>query len=99
MSEVGYVRDALAGLSAGLITGISPGFRIPPERAVKNAETVEEEDPSEGMALIRIIHAAILAEIGLCTRPAYKDSEVEARNWRVSPKVARPVHPAMRWRA
>ena len=100
MEEVGYVRDALAGLSAGLIAGISPGFRIPPERTVPNAETVEEEDPSEGTAIIRTIHQAILFELSLVTRPAYSETQVEARNWTPEPVFAQPkrLHAAQRWR-
>lgn len=81
LAEVSYVRDALAGLAAGLIAGISPGFRIPPERTVPNAESVAEEDPAGGTALIRTIHQAILFELSLVTRPAYSETEAEARNW------------------
>ena len=60
MQEVSYVRDFLATSQAGLVMGVSPGFRIPPERAVPKAEEVTEEDPSLGMALIRTIFAALL---------------------------------------
>jgi Escherichia/Staphylococcus phage prohead protease len=79
--EVSYVRDALSALSAGLIVGISPGFRIPPQQTVPNAESVEEENPAEGRALIRTIHEAILFELSLVARPAYSETEIEARNW------------------
>lgn len=97
LEEVSHVRDALALLAAGQIAGISPGFRIPPERTVPNAETVEEEDPAEGNAIIRTIHEAILFELSLVTRPAYPETQVQKRNWQLAP--ARPVlHPAMRWR-
>lgn len=81
MQEVSWVRDALAAMSAGLLVGLSPGFRIPPERAVPDAEKVEEEDPSLGMAMIRTIFAALLYEISLVTRPAYPETQIEARNW------------------
>lgn len=99
MEEVSYVRDALALLAAGQIAGISPGFRIPPERTVPNAETVEEENPAEGTALIRTINEAILAEISLVTRPAYSETQVEARNWQPD-RLILPVsvHPSARWR-
>ncbi|MFV0643593.1 MAG: HK97 family phage prohead protease [Sphingomonadaceae bacterium] len=59
MSDVGFVRDAMAALSAGLIVGISPGFRIPPQQTVPDAEEVTEEDPSEGRAIIRTIRQAM----------------------------------------
>lgn len=81
MQEVTYVRDFLGGMTAGLIVGLSPGFRIPPERAVPDAEKVEEEEPSQGMALIRTIFAALLYEMSLVTRPAYPETQIEARNW------------------
>ena len=100
MAEVGYVKDALAALAAGLIIGISPGFRIPPERTVPDAESVAEEDPAMGNALIRTIHAAILFELSLVTRPAYSETEVEARNWSPTPLWAapRPASHIARWR-
>lgn len=84
MQEASWVRDFLAGYTAGLITGLSPGFRIPPERAVPNAEKVEEEDPKEGMALIRTIFAALLYELSVVTAAAYPEAQVEARSWETS---------------
>ncbi|MEM1072983.1 MAG: HK97 family phage prohead protease [Pseudomonadota bacterium] len=89
MQEVSYVRDALAGIAAGLTIGLSPGFRIPPERTVPNAEKVEEEDPTEGTALIRTIYEALLYELSIVTRPAYSEAQVESRNWQ--PTEAAPV--------
>jgi len=80
MQQVSWVKDLLAAMTAGLIAGLSPGFRIPPERAVKDAEKVEEEDPALGTAIIRTIFAALLYEISLVTRPAYPDTQIEARN-------------------
>lgn len=81
MQEVSYVRDFFAGFSAGLIVGLSPGFSIPPKETVPDAETIEEEDPSEGRAIIRTINHAILWELSAVTNPAYKEAEIEARNW------------------
>ena len=71
--------DLLAAFSAGLIGGISPGFRIPPEQTVPDAEQTLEEDPKLGRALIRTIFAALLYELSLVVVPAYKETEVEAR--------------------
>lgn len=79
LQTASYVRDFFAGFAAGLVVGISPGFRIPPERAVPNAEATEEEDPAEGIALIRTIFAALLFEMSLVTAPAYKEAKVEER--------------------
>ncbi|WP_376695363.1 HK97 family phage prohead protease [Wenzhouxiangella sp. EGI_FJ10305] len=87
VADTSHGRDALALLTAGLAVGLSPGFRIPPERAVANAESVEEEDPSEGDALIRTIHAALLYELSIVTRPAYSESQVESRNWNLTPRA------------
>lgn len=87
IAETSHARDALALLTAGLATGISPGFRMPPERAVPKdkAETITEEpiNPAAGQhgALIRLIHAALLFEISLVTQPAYPDAQAEARHW------------------
>jgi len=96
VADTSYARDALALIAAGLAVGISPGFRIPPERAVPDAETVEEEDPSEGQALIRTIRAALLYELSIVTSPAYKDSTVEGRAWKLP--TARRIPGAYRWR-
>ena len=84
VQEASWVRDFFAGYGAGLVRGISPGFRIPPERVAPNAEKVEEEDPSEGMALIRTIFEALLFELSVVTAAAYPEAEVEARNWQPS---------------
>lgn len=102
MQEVSYVRDFLAAMRAGLIIGISPGFRIPPERAVPNAEKVEEEDPAEGMALIRTIFAALLYELSVVTRPAYDETQIEERNWKPLPQAqvcrSSRTRGALKWR-
>lgn len=102
MQEVSYVRDFLAGLAAGLIMGLSPGFRIPPQRAVEDAETVEDEgyDPESGAhnAIIRTVHQALLYEVSAVTRPAYEDAQIEERNWTPQPQWAAPFNPTKRWR-
>lgn len=82
VASISYVQDTLSLIGAGLAVGISPGFRIPPERAVEKAEEVIEEDPSEGTALIRVINAALLYELSIVTRPAYEESTVEEREAR-----------------
>ncbi len=76
--QTSYARDTLALIAAGLAVGLSPGFRIPPKRTVPNAETYEDEDPSEGRAKIRTINDALLYEMSVVTRPAYSESIVEA---------------------
>ncbi|MEQ9260937.1 MAG: HK97 family phage prohead protease [Roseovarius sp.] len=99
MQDVSYVQDILASLRAGLTIGISPGFRLPPPRAVPMAEKVEEEDPSEGTALIRTIFAALLYELSIVTRPAYDEAQVEERNWQPdAPFIPIKAHASLRWR-
>lgn len=100
-----YGSDALAMLAAGLAVGLSPGFRIPPARAVPpdEAETVEDEghNPEEGEhnALIRTVHAALLYELSIVTRPAYPESQVEARNWKPEPlQPVANIRRAYAWR-
>lgn len=90
IAAISYVADVLALIMSGLAVGLSPGFRIPPQRTVPDAETVEDEDPSLGDAIIRTINAALLYELSIVTRPAYLESEVEARSWK------QPAKPGMR---
>lgn len=101
VADTSHGADALALIETGLAVGISPGFRIPPKRAVAEAETVADEGmrPSEGAynAIIRTVWQALLYEISLVTRPAYPESEVEARSWDVS-ELALPHNPMKRWR-
>lgn len=87
IAETSHGRDALAMVLAGLAVGISPGFRMPPERAVPadQAEAVTDEgmNPEEGEhnAIIRTIFQALLYELSIVTRPAYDEAQVEMRNW------------------
>ena len=106
MQEVSYVRDILAGIAAGLTVGISPGFRLPPKRAVPEPERIEDEgsDPENGEhnAIIRTVLAALLYELSVVTRPAYPDAQVEQRNWTAGGVILPDtgLHRTMqRWRA
>lgn len=104
-----YAQDAVAQVEAGLATGLSPGFRLPPERAVPRdqAEEVTDEPdrPEEGMhrAIIRRILQAILVEMSLVVRPAYQDATVEAaRSWQPPaqpPRMFLTSRAMNRWRA
>jgi HK97 family phage prohead protease len=107
IAATSYASDALAGIAAGLAVGLSPGFRIPPKRAVEKAEEVSQEpvDPSRGMhgAIIRTVLSALLYELSVVTIAAYADAQIEARNWIVpEEKTFRPFGaPAFifnRWR-
>jgi HK97 family phage prohead protease len=105
IAETSFGRDALALIAAGLAVGLSPGFRLPPERAVPRdqAERIEEEPmrPEAGMhgALIRTILQALLFELSIVTRPAYDAAQVEARCWTPGrPAVPSPLAAMRRWR-
>ncbi|WP_424990648.1 HK97 family phage prohead protease [Fluviibacterium sp. S390] len=92
MGQVSYVRDFLRAHSAGLVRGLSPGFRVRP-----GGETVEDR----GNAILRTIRAADLIEISAVTKPAYSQAQIEARNWQPVGEVAQRVvhhHAATRWR-
>ena len=107
IAETTHGRDALAMIGAGLAVGISPGFRIPPRRAVENAEEIEEE-PNDGTldaqgqprrgAIIRRIKSALLYEFSVVTRPAYPDAQIEARAWQIEGGRSPSIHPLHRWR-
>ena len=106
MQQVSYVRDILASIGAGLTLGISPGFRLPPKRAVPEPEKIEDEghDRENGAhnAIIRTVLAALLYEISIVTRPAYDEAQVEARNWQPAPTsrtgFITPYEGVVRWR-
>lgn len=96
---VTWVRDFIAAHGAGLVRGLSPGFRVRP-----GGETVEER----GDAILRTIRAADLIEISAVTKPAYPAAQIEARNWQPAPagvlkireafRNATTIHPTQRWR-
>ena len=74
-----WVTDTLKAVDAGLIRGVSPGFRVPPASAVANAEELVDEPGNPGVQ-IRQINQAVLYELSLVTRPAYVESEVDLRS-------------------
>ena len=98
VQESSWVKDFLAGFASGLVLGLSPGFRFPPQQTVPNAYEVEEEDPAEGRALIRYVNEAILTEVSAVTRGAYPEAEIEARHWETTPTARVFVPRRNRWR-
>lgn len=95
--ETSYAKDTLALIAAGLAVGLSPGFRIPPKATVPDAETVEDEDPSEGRAIIRTINDCLLYELSIVTRPAYDETLVETDEQAVQ-EARSIIVPSYRWR-
>ena len=74
-----WIDDTMKAVDAGLIRGVSPGFRVPPASAVANAEELVDEPGNPGVQ-IRQINQAVLYELSLVTRPAYVESDVDLRS-------------------
>ncbi|MCE8419795.1 HK97 family phage prohead protease [Rhodovulum sulfidophilum] len=87
-----WARDFLAAHAAGLIRGLSPGFRVQP-----GGERIERR----GADLVRTVTSAAVFEFSAVTRPAYQQAQIEARNWQPVGEVIRRVldrPAACRWR-
>ena len=87
-----WARDFLAAHAAGLVRGLSPGFRVQP-----GGEQVD----ARSKTILRTIRAADLFEISAVTVPAYPDAQIEARNWIWNPDLRRAAliyHNTTRWR-
>ncbi len=87
-----WARDFLAAHEAGLIRGLSPGFRVS-----KDGERIVRS----GDAMHRTITAAELIEVSAVARGAYPTAQIEARNWQpIGDVVKRIVRTpaAIRWR-
>jgi HK97 family phage prohead protease len=86
-----WARDFLAAHGAGLIRGLSPGFRVP-----AGGERIERR----GAGLLRRVEAAELFELSAVTRPAYPAAQIEARSWSPDePANLTVFNPRNRWRA
>jgi len=84
-----WAADFLAAHRAGLIRGLSPGFRVP-----AGGERIERR----GDGILRRIERAELFEISAVTRPAYQAAQIEARSWQTEGGQPPAVHPLKRWR-
>ena len=81
-----YYEDILEMIDLGLTVVLSPGFVVPPASVVAGAE---ELVPEVGTGvLICLIREAVLYELSIVTRPAYKESSVDLRaeDFRVMPR-------------
>jgi hypothetical protein len=88
-----WAADFLSAHEAGLIRGLSPGFRV---RA--GGEGIE----ARGGAILRTVRAADLYELSAVTVPAYPQAQIEARAWRPSANLQKVsgLHRTLnRWRA
>ena len=84
-----WARDFLEAHRAGLIRGLSPGFRVSP-----GGERIE----ARGDGVLRRIMRAELFEISTVTKPAYESAQIEARCWAVGLAKSANPHPLKRWR-
>ena len=73
-----WVLDAEKAIAGGLMTGLSPGFRVPPADVVSGAQVLEPEPGNPGV-MIRRINAAVLREFSVVTSGAYLGAAVELR--------------------
>ena len=73
-----WVDDMERSIEAGIMTGLSPGFRIPPRAVVPNAEVLIPEVGNPGVAIRQINHA-VLREFSVVTSAAYVEAAVELR--------------------
>jgi uncharacterized protein len=84
-----WAADFLAAHRAGLIRGLSPGFRVP-----AGGERIERR----GDGVLRRIERAELFEFSAVTRPAYPAAQIEARAWQPGAGADTRFHPLKRWR-
>jgi HK97 family phage prohead protease len=91
---VSYVADFLGTLAAGLVKGLSPGFRVP-----QGGDLVRRDRDG----LLRVVRSADLIEISAVTKPAYPQAQIEARSWDVEdhnlPGIDGLHRTLNRWRA
>ena len=95
MAQATWARDFLSAHGAGLIRGLSPGFRV-----AAGGERIERR----GNGLLRTVVAADLFELSAVTVPAYGQAQIEARNWIADQAANLPLDDGLhrtlaRWRA
>ncbi|MEG3663068.1 HK97 family phage prohead protease [Celeribacter halophilus] len=91
-ASTSWAADFIAAHKAGLVRGISPGFRVE-----RGGDRVERR----GAEIVRTVHSASLFEISAVTRAAYPQAQIEARAWESHQDrqpVRGAVYPLNRWR-
>ena len=88
-NQPSYMRDTVAMVRAGLIGGISPGFRVPPRAVVPNGERLEPE-PGNAAVQVRVVENAVLYELSIVTRPAYSETDIDVRQLEALTPCKRP---------
>jgi HK97 family phage prohead protease len=89
-ASTSWARDFMAAHAAGLIRGLSPGFRVP-----TGGERIERR----GNDLLRTVTTAVVSEFSAVTKPAYPQAQIEARNWNPgASRAATGPRAIARWR-
>ena len=83
-AETSWAKDFIEAHRAGLIRGLSPGFRVTP-----GGERIERR----GDGVLRRIERAELHELSAVTRPAYSAAQIEARAWAAESCIRLQSHP------
>ena len=73
-----WVTDVEKAIVFGVMTGVSPGFTVPPKAVVPDAERLVPEVGNTGV-MVRQIHQGVLREMSIVTSGAYISSYVELR--------------------
>lgn len=89
MQGVSYVKDFMGALDAGLVGGISPGFRVP---------AGGDYAKRDGTGVLRVVKKADLIEISAVTKPAYPAAQIEARSWDAAKTTEAGFQHLKRWR-
>lgn len=87
-----WARDFIEANRAGLIRGLSPGFRVQPD-----GERIERR----GNGTLRTITRAMLMEVSAVTKGAYPSAQIEARAWETHQDrqpYRGPAYTLNRWR-
>jgi len=90
-NRTSWAQDFIAANAAGLIRGLSPGFRV-----AAGGERIERR----GNGVLRTVTAAIATEFSAVTKPAYPTAQIEARNWKPESTLSVDLKPSAlrRWR-
>ena len=89
-AQTSWARDFMAAHAAGLIRGLSPGFRTR-----KGGEAITRD----GDVMHRTITSADLFELSAVTRAAYPSAQIEARCWQAERPDSGLQRTLNRWRA
>ncbi|WP_247996863.1 HK97 family phage prohead protease [Brucella tritici] len=86
-----WARDFLAAHKAGLVRGLSPGFRV---------DDAGERIERRSNGVLRTVISASLFELSAVTRPAYPQAQIEARSWQagIVADSVKSTHALNRWR-